>query len=63
MQKFAEEFVGGKIEKYIKSEPIPEDNEGPVKVVVGKTFDDIVLNKEKDVFVEFYAPWYGLIYK
>jgi len=59
LQKFAEEFVGGKIEKYIKSEPIPEDNEGPVKVVVGKTFDDIVLNKEKDVFVEFYAPWCG----
>lgn len=28
----------------MKSEPIPETNDEPVKVIVGKTFDDIVLN-------------------
>jgi len=42
-----------------KSEPIPAENNGPVKVVVGKTFDEIVLDKSKDVLVEFYAPWCG----
>ena len=28
-------------------------------VVVGKNFDDIVMNKKKDVLIEFYAPWCG----
>jgi len=30
-----------------------------VKVVVGKTFDQIVMDTSKDVFVEFIAPWCG----
>jgi len=28
-------------------------------VVVGKTFDSIVMDDSKDVMVEFYAPWCG----
>lgn len=43
----------------MKSEEIPADNSAPVKVVVGKSFDDIVLDETKDVLVEFYAPWCG----
>jgi len=42
-----------------KSEPIPEKNSDPVKVVVGKSFNDIVLDTTKDVLLEFYAPWCG----
>jgi len=30
-----------------------------VKVVVQKTFDSIVLDKSKNVLLEFYAPWCG----
>ncbi|NXD25526.1 PDIA3 isomerase, partial [Spelaeornis formosus] len=41
------------------SEPIPESNEGPVKVVVAENFDDIVNEEDKDVLIEFYAPWCG----
>lgn len=30
-----------------------------VQVVVAETFDEIVNDEEKDVLIEFYAPWCG----
>ncbi|EGG25306.1 protein disulfide isomerase [Cavenderia fasciculata] len=57
--KFIGEFLADKLEPFVKSEPIPEDNNGPVKVVVAKTYNEIVLDTTKDVLVEFYAPWCG----
>lgn len=59
ISKFVEDFVAGKIEPSIKSEPIPETNDGPVKVIVAKNYEQIVLDDTKDVLVEFYAPWCG----
>jgi len=56
---FVEKARQGEYKGYSKSEALPESNDGPVKIVVGKNYDDIVLDKEKDVFVEFYAPWCG----
>ncbi|KAG6054857.1 hypothetical protein E4U17_003403 [Claviceps sp. LM77 group G4] len=57
--KFAAKFSGGKLEPSIKSEPIPEKQEGSVKVIVAKNYNEIVLDDKKDVLVEFYAPWCG----
>ncbi|KAF7548564.1 hypothetical protein G7046_g8627 [Stylonectria norvegica] len=57
--KFVDDFVAGKIEPSIKSEPIPETQEGPVIIVVAKNYQDVVIDNEKDVLVEFYAPWCG----
>ena len=34
LQQFVTEFASGSLKPYIKSEPIPEDNTGPVKVGV-----------------------------
>lgn len=56
---FLTNYFAGNIEPYIKSEPVPETNDGPVKVVVGKTFNEIVNDETKDVLIEFYAPWCG----
>jgi protein disulfide-isomerase A1 len=56
---FAQQSLDGSYTSFKKSEPIPASNDDAVKVVVGKTFEDIVFDKEKDVFVEFYAPWCG----
>jgi protein disulfide-isomerase A1 len=51
-------YTSGSLEKFLKSEEIPTSDEGPVKVVVGKNFKDVV-GKEDDVLLEFYAPWCG----
>ncbi|OAL34617.1 protein disulfide-isomerase domain [Fonsecaea nubica] len=56
---FVKDFVNGKLEPSIKSEPIPEKQEGPVTVVVAHSYRDIVLDDSKDVLIEFYAPWCG----
>jgi len=57
------EFVGkfnkNLLEKYFKTEDIPDNNNGPVKILVGKNWDQEVLNSDKDVLVKFYAPWCG----
>jgi len=57
--QWLDDFVAKKLEKYVKSEKLPSDNSGPVKVVVGKNFEQIVEDPEKDVLIEFYAPWCG----
>jgi len=57
--KHVSSFLDGGIKAHFKSEPIPETNDEPVKVVVGNSFKDIVLDPTKDVLVEFYAPWCG----
>jgi len=46
-------------ENYVRSEKKPKKNDGPVKIVVGKTFKKLVQKSKQDVFVEFYAPWCG----
>jgi len=42
----------------IQSEPIPE-KQGDNKKIVGKNFDQLVMESDADVFVKFYAPWCG----
>jgi protein disulfide-isomerase A1 len=57
--KFIKNVLDGKVEPSIKSEPIPESQEGSVTVVVGRNYQEVVIDNEKDVLVEFYAPWCG----
>lgn len=59
IKDFATGFLDGKLKQFYKSEPVPEKNDGDVKVVVGKNFDEIVLDESKDVLLEIYAPWCG----
>ncbi|XP_055529979.1 protein disulfide-isomerase A3-like [Wyeomyia smithii] len=59
LQAFATELEAGNLEPYVKSEPVPESNDAPVKVAVGKNFQDVVMNNGVDTLMEFYAPWCG----
>lgn len=59
LEQFARELVAGHLEPYLKSEPIPEANDEAVVTVVAKNFNDVVGDENKDVLVEFYAPWCG----
>ncbi|XP_037136029.1 protein disulfide-isomerase A4 [Syngnathus acus] len=59
LREFIMAFKKGKLKPIIKSQPVPKNNKGPVKVVVGKTFDEIVMDTQNDVLIEFYAPWCG----
>ncbi|PON76813.1 Protein disulfide isomerase [Parasponia andersonii] len=59
VKAFGEDFLEDKLKPFFKSDPIPETNDGDVKIVVGNNFDEIVLDESKDVLLEIYAPWCG----
>ncbi|KAJ4938638.1 hypothetical protein JOQ06_003248 [Pogonophryne albipinna] len=59
LERFLQAYFDGSLKRYLKSEPIPESNDGPVKVLVAENFDSIVNDDSKDVLIEFYAPWCG----
>eukprot|EP01067_Filipodium_phascolosomae_P009357 Filipodium_phascolosomae@DN833_c0_g2_i1.p1 len=59
VHSFVENAMGGKLEKSIRSEEVPENNDEAVKVVVGKNFEEMVMKSDKDVLLEVYAPWCG----
>merc|ERR1711957_824272 len=56
---FVEEWMGGKSPVVLKSEEIPAEQKDNVIILVGKSFEQIVMDPTKDVLVEFYAPWCG----
>lgn len=60
IKSFVQDFVEGKLKQHLLSEELPEDwDKTPVKTLVASNFDSVVFDKDKDVLVEFYAPWCG----
>lgn len=55
LRDWAAGVKSGKFKYTPKSEPIPAENDGPVKIVVGKNWNDIVNDASKNVLVEFYG--------
>lgn len=60
LTQFVVDFFDGILVPFLKTEEVADsDTTGDVVVLRGKSFRDIVVNNDKDVLVEFYAPWCG----
>lgn len=53
-EHFVKNVVAGKVERYIKSEPLPSDNSSPIKKYVGKNFNEEVEKSSKATVILFY---------
>ena len=58
-EAFLKSFEAKTLQPIFKSEPIPADNTAPVTILVGKNFDQVVLDNDKDVFVLHHGSFCG----
>ncbi|BAT91603.1 hypothetical protein LR48_Vigan05g212600 [Vigna angularis] len=57
IENFCNNLLQGSLSPYFKSQPVPDNTEASVHVIVGKTFDDEILSSKKDVLLEVFTPW------
>ena len=54
VKTFVQDVIDGKIKPHLMSEDVPADwDSKPVKVLVGKNFNEVARDKGKGVLVEF----------
>jgi protein disulfide-isomerase A1 len=56
IHQFIVDVKEGKLKQSLKTAAVPKSNNNPVKKVVGSTFNTIVRDRNKDVFVIFTSP-------
>lgn len=56
--QFIQDFKAGRVAPPLKSGSPPKV-QGDVFTLVGDTWDSIILDPTKDVFVKYFAPWCG----
>ena len=56
IREVVDDFLAGTLESSIKSDPVPTTQEGPVTNVVTDSYEEIIINNERDVIVLYYSP-------
>jgi len=57
VEAFLHSFKEGMVHHHVRSQEPPEDDsKNAVKTVVGTTFEQLVVQSNKSVLVDFYAP-------
>ncbi|RZB39046.1 Thioredoxin 6 domain containing protein [Asbolus verrucosus] len=59
LDEFVRNILERKLVPYVKSKPIPRNNDGAVTIAVAHNFDQVVVNNNMDTLIQFYAPWCG----
>jgi protein disulfide-isomerase A1 len=59
VEKFFNDWRAGSLTPFVKSDPVPDNSDNAVKIIVGDTFDEYVTNRKQGIFVKYYAPWCG----
>ncbi|KAH9938155.1 thioredoxin-like protein [Fomitopsis serialis] len=59
VETMVQQFLDGKLVPQLKSQPVPATQDESVFSLVGRQFEEVVFDDDKDVFVEFYASWCG----
>lgn len=63
IDEFVKTFLAGEAEAIVKSEPLPtsedEDFDENVTKLVAHNYDDILADDNKNIIVEYFAPWCG----
>jgi len=59
VQQFVDDFKNKNLQPFLKSEEVPPETSDALKIIVGKSFNKVVLDNDNDVFVKYYAPWCG----
>jgi len=60
IKTFINDFLNKNLKPFFRSQEIPaESHENNVRIVVANNFEEVILDKTKDVLIEFYAPWCG----
>lgn len=57
IEDFCSGLLSGTVSPYYKSQPIPDNKNMSVLTVVGKTFDELILNSPDNILLEIHTPW------
>ena len=49
----------GEVKRFLKSAPEVENDQAPVKTLVGSNFQEMVKGDDREFLVKVYAPWCG----
>ncbi|XP_060205767.1 protein disulfide isomerase-like 1-6 [Lycium barbarum] len=57
IEDFCSGLLNGTVSSYYKSQPIPDNKNMSILTVVGKTFDELILNSPANILLEIHTPW------